>query len=109
MDIKTRQEAIDELTLALLYLTRFPDREGSSFDEIAWKNYDFDAIDRLDKEGLIINPKRRRGGTYKYAYMTQEGRMRARGILSRFGICSEDLYDKYEFRQIRQEEAEDAA
>ena len=108
MDIKTRQEAIDELTLALLYLTRFPDREGSSFDEIAWKNYDFDAIDRLDKEGLIIDPKRRRGGTYKYAYMTQEGRMRARGILSRFGICSEDLYDKYEFRQIRQEEAEDA-
>lgn len=59
---KNRQEAIDELTLALLYLTSFPDGEGSRFEEIAWKNYDFGAIDRLDGQELIVNPKRGRGG-----------------------------------------------
>jgi len=37
---------IDSLTLALLYLTRFPDGERYRFDEISWKNYDFDAINR---------------------------------------------------------------
>ncbi len=46
---RTREEVIDELTLALLYLTRFNDSEGSPFNEMAWKNYDFDAIDRLDE------------------------------------------------------------
>ena len=55
---KTRQETIDELTLALLYLTRFNDREGSRFNEIAWKNYDFDSIERLDAEEYIIDPNK---------------------------------------------------
>ena len=57
---RTRDEVIDELTLALLYLTRFNDSEGSPFNEMAWKNYDFDAIERLDIDDLIIDPKRRR-------------------------------------------------
>ena len=48
MDKQNRQDAIDELTLALLYLTRFHDMEGNRFNEIAWKGYDFDAIERLD-------------------------------------------------------------
>lgn len=102
-----RQKAIDELTLALLYLTRFPDGEGNRFDEIAWKNYDFDSIDRLDEQELIINPKSRRGT--KYAYMTEKGRTQARAILEAYGIEDDDLHEKYEFRTIRTEEADQAA
>jgi len=107
--MKSRKDAIDELTLALLYLTRFPDGEGRAFDEISWKNYDFDAIDRLDEKELIIIPKKKRGGAYKYAYLTEEGRLRAREILSSLGIDTEDLHGRFEFRTIRQEEAEEAA
>ena len=105
---KTRQEAIEELTLALLYLTRFSDREGRRYNDIAWKNYDFDTIDRLDEQDLIVNPKRSRGGSYKYAYITEAGRTRAKEILAELNI-ENGLYDRFEFRTIRQEEADEAA
>ena len=101
--MKTRQEAIDDLTLALLYLTRFQDGEGNRYDEIAWKNYDFDAIDRLDEAELIINPKRKRGGSYKYAYMTEAGRIKAREILASFDVSTGELCEKYEFRYIKEQ------
>ncbi len=109
MDKKTRNEAIDELTLALMYLTRFSDGEGNRYDEIAWKNYDFDAIDRLDEENLIVNPKRKRDGGYKYAYMTEKGRRKAREILHQWNIEDDEIYEKFEFRSIRPEEAKEAA
>ena len=109
MSKKTRQEAIEELTLALLYLTRFRDREGSNFHEISWKNYDFDTIESLDKSDYIIDPKRSRGGGYKYAYMTEKGRNRAREIIGELGIEDQKLYECFEFRTIRPEEAEEAA
>ena len=105
MKKKSRQEAIEDLTLALLYLTSFPDGEGNRFDEIAWKNYDFDAIDRLDEQALIVNPIRIRGGAYKYAYMTEKGRSRAREILNGMGIEDKPVYERFEFRSIRPEEA----
>ena len=109
MSDNKRQNAIDKLTLALLYLTRFPDSEGQRFDEISWKNYDFDAINRLDDADLILNPKNKKGYAYKYAYMTEKGRTRAREILKDLGMPLDDLYERYEFRQIHQEEAEEAA
>ena len=109
MKKKTIQEAMDELTLALLYLTSFPDGEGSRFNEIAWKNYDFETIDRLDEQDLIVNPRRRSGGGYKYAYMTENGRKKAREILSEFGIEDKPIYEHFEFRTIRPEEASEAA
>lgn len=109
MNKKTRQEAVDELTLALLYLTSFPDSWGSRFDEISWKNYDFSAIDRLDEQGLIVNPKRKRGGGYKYVYMTEKGRQKARDILGEIGVEDKPLYERFEFRSIRPEEADEAA
>ena len=88
----TREEAIDDLILALIYLTRFNDREGIPFNEMAWKNYDFDAIARLDMEDLIIDPKNRRGGSYKYAYLTEKGRAKAREILGTLGVADFGLY-----------------
>ncbi|WP_414151877.1 DUF6429 family protein [Acetobacterium carbinolicum] len=47
---KTNPEnAIKELTMVLMYLTRFneSDRFGSKLD-ISWKGYDFDVIDEED-------------------------------------------------------------
>ena len=106
---KKRQEAIDELTLALLYLTRFHDREGNHFNEISWKGYDFDAINRLDGGDYIVDPKNKRGGGYKYAYLTEKGRSRAQEILKELGLEDQELYERFEFRTIQPEEADEAA
>ena len=106
---KKRQDAIDELTLALMYLTRFPDREGNRFDEITWKGYDFDAVNRLDEKDLIFNTKNSKGGSPKYAYMTEKGRTYARAIIENLGIEDYDVYERFAFRTINTEEAEEAA
>jgi len=105
-----RNEAIEDLTLALLYLTRFNDGERyhAPFNEMAWKNYDFDAINRLDDKGLIVDTHTRHGRG-KYAYLTEAGRERAFEILKAFDIEDKDLYQRFEFRSIRQEEADEAA
>ena len=109
MNKKTRYAAINELTLALLYLNSFPDGEGSRFNEISWKGYDFDVLKRLDEEDLIVDQIRRRGGHYKYVYMTEKGRQKARKILSEMGIEDKPIYEKFEFRTIRTEEADETA
>ena len=43
------QARIDEAVLALLYL-------GLHDGERAWKSFDWDAMDRLHRKGLISNP-----------------------------------------------------
>ena len=100
--MRTRDEAIDDMILALMYLTRFNDGEGRPFNELAWKNYDFDAIDRLDKEDLIINPKN------KYAYLTEKGRERARLMLSELGVKEPGLYERFTFCEIDPELSDEA-
>ncbi len=43
-------DKIDEMVLALLYLTLHEDRR-------AWKSFDWDALNRLFEKGLIENPR----------------------------------------------------
>ena len=105
---RTREETIDDMILALMYLTRFNDREGNPFNEMAWKSYDFEAIDRLDGEDLIINPQSRRGGSYKYAYLTEKGRVRAKRIIKELGAEDLGLYKRFEFCTILPEQADEA-
>ena len=105
--MRTREEAIDDMILALMYLTRFNDGEGRPFNELAWKNYDFDAIDRLDNEDFIINPKNRCGGGYKYAYLTEKGRERARRMLSELEVKEPGLYERFDFCEINPELTEE--
>ena len=47
------EDIIDEMVLALLYLTSFS--EGGSVR--AWKSHDWNALDRLHEKGLISDPK----------------------------------------------------
>lgn len=47
------KDKVDEMVLALLYLTSFKDEFGTR----AWKNMDWDALDRLCDKGYISNPK----------------------------------------------------
>jgi hypothetical protein len=46
------KEKVDEITLALLYLTTFKDRLGLR----AWKSLDWDVLNRLHDSGYIHDP-----------------------------------------------------
>ena len=47
------KDKVDEMMLALLYLTIFKDEFGFR----AWKGLDWDSLDRLHEKGYISNPK----------------------------------------------------
>jgi hypothetical protein len=59
------REKVDEMTLALLYLTTFSDGYGTR----AWKGFDWDTLDRLYQKGCIGNPKSKA----KSVTLTEEG------------------------------------
>ena len=78
-----RDEAIQDLTIALMFLTSWTERPGEL--RRFWKGYDFDTINALAEQGLIMDSRRA-----KSAYLTDEGVERARRSLARYGIPSED-------------------
>jgi len=47
------KDKVDEMVLALLYLTTFKDKFGFR----AWKGMDWETLDRLYEKGYIGNPK----------------------------------------------------
>ena len=80
------EEAMRELTLMLLYLSRFG--QGEKFEEAtdfyAWKGYDFDILNELDDKDYIrqgSHPSRS-----KSVYITESGMEQARELLSKYGI-----------------------
>ena len=56
------EDRIDEAVLALLWLTL---HDGAR----AWKGHDWDALDRLHRKGLILNP----ASKAKSVVLTEEG------------------------------------
>jgi len=69
-------EKVDEMTLALLYLTMVPDGSGMR----AWKGADWDTLRRLHEKGYISDPK----SAAKSVIIGEEGVKR-----------SEELFRKY--------------
>lgn len=86
MDTTKAKEAEKELTLALLYLSRFA--QGEKFSEAkdfyAWKGYNFDILNELDEDDYI------RQGNHptrtKSVYITETGMQKARELLDKYGI-----------------------
>ncbi len=64
------KDKVDEVVLALLYLTMFKDGLGWR----AWKGHDWDAMDRLYALGYISDPK----GRAKSVVLTEKGAKLAR-------------------------------
>jgi hypothetical protein len=50
--MEINKEKVDEITLALLYLTTFKDKHGLR----AWKSHDWDVLNRLHESGYIHDP-----------------------------------------------------
>jgi hypothetical protein len=73
------RDKVDELTLALMYLTSFEERGIAR----SWKGYDWDVLRRLYEKGWISDPV----GKAKSVAFTDVGRKRALGLFSEhFGV-----------------------
>jgi len=70
MDYDT--DKTDEMVLALLCLTMFPESGGTR----AWKGHAWEALDRLHAKGYISDPKSKA----KSVWMSDEGIQRAREL-----------------------------
>jgi len=69
-------DAVDEATLALLYLVMW--REHG--EHHAWKTFDWNTMTRLHEKGLISDPK----GKSKSLEMTEVGAREARELFEKF-------------------------
>jgi DNA-binding PadR family transcriptional regulator len=74
MEIK--QEKIDSLTLLLLYLNSWEEKDFTDPVRRAWKGHDFGALDRLEENGLITQS--RKG---KSLFITGEGIEKAKEFM----------------------------
>lgn len=86
MDKTQAKKAMRELTLMMLYLSRFS--QGEKFHEAknfyAWKGYDFDILNELDDADYIRqgnHPSRS-----KSVYITDSGVARAQELLAKYNI-----------------------
>ena len=70
------QDQVDEMVLALLWLTVF---DKDEFGARAWKSHDWDAMDRLYAKGFISDPKSKT----KSVVLSPEGLKRARELFER--------------------------
>ena len=79
-------DAMKELTVMLMYLSRFSERDrfSDSQDYYAWKGYDFDILNSLDDDDFIrqgSHPSRS-----KSVYITDSGIAFAKKLLDKYGI-----------------------
>ena len=84
MEKVSSKDAMKELTLLLMYLSRFTDGENFSEakDFYAWKGYDFGVINKLDEEELIHQGRYRS----KSVYLTEKGKEEAKKLLEKYNI-----------------------
>lgn len=66
------QDKVDEITLALLWLTTFEDPVGKR----AWKGQDWDTMERLHAKGYISDPKSKA----KSVLLSEEGERQSREL-----------------------------
>lgn len=86
MDKTTAKQAMKELTMALIYLSRFTNGERffEAEDFSAWKGYDFDILNELDDADYIRQGSR--PSRTKSVYITDTGKAWAKELLEKYGI-----------------------
>jgi len=69
------RDKVDEMTLALLWLTSFKDAGGVR----AWKGYDWETMDRLFSKGYISDPKSKA----KSVVLSEDGEKRSKELFTK--------------------------
>lgn len=70
------RDKVDEVTLALLWLTSFKDAGGVR----AWKGQDWETMDRLHSKGYISDPKSKT----KSVVLSEDGEKRSRELFAKY-------------------------
>ncbi len=73
--MEINEQKVDELSLALLYLTTFEDKFGFR----AWKGHSWDVLDRLYERGYIDDPKSKA----KSVVLTDEGVKQSKALFEK--------------------------
>jgi hypothetical protein len=74
------KDKVDDMVLALLWLTTFGEKRGGQTDLRAWKGHDWDALNRLHEKGFIDDPV----GKAKSVFVTEEGAKRSEELFRQF-------------------------
>lgn len=86
MDKTDAKQAMKELTMVLMYLSRFTERDrfSDNNDYYAWKGYDFNVLNELSDEDFI------RQGSHPYrsksVYITKTGEELAKELMKKYRI-----------------------
>lgn len=75
------KETIKELTLILLYLTSWEEKDFGIQYRRTWKGYDFDILNKLTEEDLVRGSPRS-----KSVIMTDGGINNAKDLLKKYGV-----------------------
>ncbi len=80
-DAKT---AMEELSMILIYLSHFTERDrlADPDNKYAWKGYDFDILNQLDEKDYIRQGSQRS----KSMYITKDGEAKAKDLMEKYGI-----------------------
>ena len=70
------RDKVDEVTLALLWLTSFKDPVGVR----AWKGQDWETMDRLHSKGYISDPKSKA----KSVVLSEDGEKRSKELFAKY-------------------------
>lgn len=104
MEKKTREQAIEELSLMLIYLTRFQENnEYCRYLESSWKGYNFDTLEKMEQKKLLFQPRKS-----KCVYLSEEGKEKARQLLAEYNLSDHEILEKFEFRNIKPNEVKQA-
>jgi len=74
------KEKVDDMVLALLWLTTFGEKQLGEKIHRAWKSHDWDALNRLHEKGFIGDPV----GKAKSVFVTEEGAKRSEELFRHF-------------------------
>ena len=74
------EDKVDDMVLALLWLTTSEEKVLGHNVRRAWKSHDWDALNRLHEKGFIGNPV----GKAKSVFVTDEGAKRSEELFRHF-------------------------
>lgn len=83
MDKTDAKTAMEELSMMLIYLSHFTERDRMAPNsKYAWKGYDFDVLNQLDEKDFIRQGSHRS----KSMYITKEGEAKAKELMEKYGV-----------------------
>lgn len=86
MDKTDAAQAMEEITLVLLFLSRIGDHANFNFAKefYAWRGFDFNVIDQLERDGYLDQGSYR--SKTRIMHITKEGLEQAEHLLEKYGI-----------------------